>query len=222
MTGSISDEGTARVYSGSGSGLKAGFDWKGEGGQTLSWYGQSVGTAGDVNGDGYAEVIIGAPQYNKNEIDEGQASVYFGNGGPGVSLRPRQQNRVNEPIARLGKSEAMDRFDVRMAARTPFGRGGFRLEAEVKPLGVRLTGSQTVLLGFYHHPPSGTDLILRLTDLAADTPYHWRVRWRYNPATTPFMPASRWVTMPWNGWNEQDLRTGGSRVMLPLVIRDSD
>jgi hypothetical protein len=222
MTASVSDEGVARVYSGSGSGLKASYAWKGEGGQTLPWYGQSVGSAGDVNGDGYADVIIGAPQYNKNKINEGQASVYFGNGGPGVSLRPRQQNRVNEPIARLGKSEAIDRFDVRMAARTPFGRGGLRLEAEVKPLGVRLNGSQTVLLGFYHYPPPGADLYLRLTDLSADTPYHWRVRWRYNPATTPFMPASRWVTIPWNGWNEQDLRTGGSRVMLPLVIRNFD
>ena len=38
--------------------------------------------------------------------------------------------------------------------------------------------------------------------------------------TTPFLPASRWVTVPWNGWNEMDLRTAGSRVALPLVLRN--
>ncbi len=42
--------------------------------------------------------------------------------------------------------------------------------------------------------------------------YHWRLRTLYNPATTPFMPASRWVTIPWNGWNETDLRTMGSQI----------
>jgi hypothetical protein len=52
------------------------------------------------------------------------------------------------------------------------------------------------------------------------TPYHWRLRTLYNPATTPFMPASRWVTVPWNGWNEEDLRTTGARIFLPLVLRN--
>ena len=59
-----------------------------------------------------------------------------------------------------------------------------------------------------------------MADLHADMPYHWQVRWRYNPATTPFMPGSRWLTMPWNGRNEQDLRTGGTRIQLPLVLRN--
>jgi hypothetical protein len=36
------------------------------------------------------------------------------------------------------------------------------------------------------------------------------------------MPASRWLTMPWNGWNEQDLRTGGAIIFLPLILRNYD
>ena len=36
------------------------------------------------------------------------------------------------------------------------------------------------------------------------------------------MPASRWVTVPWNGWNEQDLRTGGGLALLPIVLNDYD
>ncbi len=44
--------------------------------------------------------------------------------------------------------------------------------------------------------------------LSADTLYHWRVRLLYHPATTPFQQYSRWITNPWNGWNEARLRTG--------------
>jgi hypothetical protein len=218
------NEGGASLYHGSPGGLKSSRSWHGQGDQAFAHYGYSVGTAGDVNGDGYADVIVGAPHYQRSgdKLDEGQAYLYYGNGGPGVSLRPRQQDMVNQPIAHLGQSEAWDRFDIRMAARTPFGRGGVRLEAEVKPLGVRFTGSQTLMLFFYHYLPSGTDLYQRPTGLAADMSYHWRVRWRYDPATTPWMPASRWVTVPWNGWNEADLRTGGSRIVLPLALRNYD
>jgi hypothetical protein len=34
--------------------------------------------AGDVNGDGYADVIVGAPRYNDDQTDEGRAYVYYG------------------------------------------------------------------------------------------------------------------------------------------------
>jgi hypothetical protein len=47
------------------------------------------------------------------------------------------------------------------------------------------------------------------------------MRLRYDPATTPFVLASRWITRPWNGWNETDLRTvAGTHVVLPLVLRN--
>jgi hypothetical protein len=62
---------------------------------------------------------------------------------------------------------------------------------------------------------------MSFSHLSAGTPYHWRVRLHYDPATTPFMPTSRWLTMPWNGWNETDLRTAtATRVLLPLVLRN--
>jgi hypothetical protein len=36
------------------------------------------------------------------------------------------------------------------------------------------------------------------------------------------MPAGRWSTVPWDGCNEQDLRTGGSRTHLPMLLRRYD
>ena len=44
----------------------------------LATFGSSVATAGDVNGDGYADVIVGAPFYDNGQTDEGQAVVYLG------------------------------------------------------------------------------------------------------------------------------------------------
>ena len=43
--------------------------------------GRSVAGAGDVNGDGYADVIVGAPT-TRGGADAGAAYVYFG--GPGA------------------------------------------------------------------------------------------------------------------------------------------
>ena len=63
-----------------------------------------------------------------------------------------------------------------------------------------------------------------VSGLSAGTAYHWRMRLRYHPVTTPFQQRSRWVTMPWNGWQEQDLRIApsvGHDIYLPLVLRDS-
>jgi len=41
-------------------------------------FGISVGTAGDVNGNGYADVIVGAFRFDNGETDEGRAYVYHG------------------------------------------------------------------------------------------------------------------------------------------------
>ena len=49
-------------------------------GQALSEFGYSVATAGDVNGDGFSDVIVGAPSYDNGESDEGAAFVYHGSG----------------------------------------------------------------------------------------------------------------------------------------------
>ncbi len=44
-----------------------------------SWFGAAVGLAGDVNGDGFDDVIVGAPQYSYREIyGEGAAFVFTG------------------------------------------------------------------------------------------------------------------------------------------------
>ena len=71
-------EGKAYVYHGTSTGLKTYRDWYDEGDQASGRYGNSVATAGDVNGDGCSDLIVGAYYYNNGSISEGFAFVYHG------------------------------------------------------------------------------------------------------------------------------------------------
>jgi len=55
---------------------------------------------------------------------------------------------------------------------------------------------------------TGGSLEQLVSSLVPGTRYHWRVRLVYDPASVPFVKRSRWVTMPWGGWQEAMLRTG--------------
>jgi len=72
------DEGIARVYLGSPTGPAAVAAWTAEGNQGGALFGFSVSAAGDVNGDGFGDVIVGAPRFDNGEFDEGRAFVYLG------------------------------------------------------------------------------------------------------------------------------------------------
>jgi hypothetical protein len=72
------DEGRAFVYHGSAAGLSATPNWTAESDQASAFFGYSVATAGDVNGDGYSDVIVGAYGYDNGQTSEGRAFVYYG------------------------------------------------------------------------------------------------------------------------------------------------
>src|SRR5437016_3992559 len=46
--------------------------------QANAQFGYSVASAGDVNGDGFNDVIVGARAYDNGESNEGRAYVYLG------------------------------------------------------------------------------------------------------------------------------------------------
>ena len=78
--GANNNEGRAFVYHGSATGLSTTPNsTPDDAGQADAWFGYSVSTAGDVNGDGYSDVIIGAYKYDDGaNADEGRAFVYHG------------------------------------------------------------------------------------------------------------------------------------------------
>ncbi len=81
------DEGAAFLYYGSPTGLSSTPDWTGESNQDWAYYGYSVATAGDVNGDGYSDVIISAYKYDNLATDVGAVFLYYGSQS-GLSSTP--------------------------------------------------------------------------------------------------------------------------------------
>ncbi len=203
------DEGRAYVYLGSASGLAASPAWTAESNQATANFGWSVASAGDVNGDGYSDIIVGAHDYDNGMGDEGRAGVFYGNEGRGVTLRPRQRRADNAaPIAHLGVSDSPGSFRLGFLGRTPFGRGKVKLAWEAKPLGSLFNGAGVQTgTAWSDTRTTGVSLNELVSGLAGGTPYHWRVRLRYQPATVPFQPQGRWMTVPWKGWQETMLRT---------------
>jgi hypothetical protein len=81
------EEGKAFVYLGSASGLSTTSAWTAESNQTSSWYGSSVAGAGDLNRDGYDDLVVGARNYDNGQSNEGAAFVYLGSAsGPSTSV----------------------------------------------------------------------------------------------------------------------------------------
>jgi len=76
--GGQTGEGAAFVYHGSATGLTGPADWNATGNQANAHFGAAVSIAGDVNGDGYADAIVGAPDYADDQAGEGAAFVYHG------------------------------------------------------------------------------------------------------------------------------------------------
>lgn len=64
---------------------------------TESWFGVSLDTAGDFDGDGFADVVIGAPKSDNRGEDAGRAYLY--RGGPGTSFDATADAIFDGPVA---------------------------------------------------------------------------------------------------------------------------
>ena len=99
------DEGRAYLYLGSASGIEVNTAWTAEGDQINAQFGYSLAAAGDVNGDGYSDVVVGAPFYDNGETDEGTAYVYLGSAS-GLATVPAWAAESDQVNAQFGFSVA--------------------------------------------------------------------------------------------------------------------
>jgi hypothetical protein len=215
-------KGRAFLYLSSASGLATSAAWTAEGDQVGAEFGFSVAAAGDVNGDGYGDVIVGSPE-RYVEGAGGRAFVYLGNDGRGGWILAPEQRRTNgaAPIALLGASNSPDSFALRVGLER--GLAGFtwasglmpiaQLEWDVEELGVAFDGA-----GLGSGAPQIVDGSPRMFDelalgLDAGTPHHWRARLRTN---NPLFPVTPWFTLPGNNRTETKLRTSSPTMSIFL------
>jgi len=100
------DAGGAFLYRGSATGLSTTPEaWNPVGETAGASFGAAVAGAGDVNNDGFADVVVGAPGGGNAESLEGLVYVFLGS-ATGLSTTPHRVLEVNQVSARFGWSVA--------------------------------------------------------------------------------------------------------------------
>ena len=188
----FTDTGRVYLYYGSPLGLSAGFDPVAAGETEGDRFGSSVATVGDVNGDGYADVIASAGGYITYT---GKVYIYQGNNGGG---RRALATQVRGDISGItvqpwGPSYTRDSFGVVLQAVHPLGRGRAKLQVQACPPGVpfddalcieKISDNWTAVKG-----ASGVVLKETVHGLTEGTLYRWRARVLYD---SPFYSQGPW------------------------------
>ncbi|MFK7899060.1 MAG: FG-GAP-like repeat-containing protein, partial [Myxococcota bacterium] len=158
--------------------------------QTFPGFGVSVASAGDVNGDGYSDVIVGSELYSSGESGEGSAFIFHGSpgaAGPLPMLRQLRGDGSGLPVQALGRSESGDGFRVQLFARpSSAGRELVKLEIEACPSGTPFTDPACTLhqsATWIEVQVGGPHVLFdeTISGLSNDTVYRWRARNIYAP-----------------------------------------
>ena len=215
------NEGTAFVFLGSASGIANGSPATAaavlESDQVNDLLGFSVASAGDVNGDGYADVIVDANYYSNGESPaEGGAFIFYGNGnrtGRPLQLFQRRNAPTLKAVQPWGTSYTTG-FEVRMSRSDPSASSATKLEVQRCPAGVPF-GHASCASAVSSSWSTAATQALALSGLADGALYRWRARLLYAPlhVTQPgITPPPKPAHGPWRRFNAQsveaDLRVG--------------
>jgi len=166
--------------------------------------GQSIGpvarAAGDVNGDGFGDLMVGSSDWQQAEIGSvGRVRLHYGHRSDDIEAAwnpaPRAlQAGTSVPIRPWTRSNSTDSFDVAVLARPPLGRTRAGLEIEAKPAGTPFDGTGLILPPTWSDTgPDGTQIQTTVDGLAGQTRYHWRVRVAHDLAQGPAVLHSAWL-----------------------------
>lgn len=128
------NEGRVFIYYGSSSGILNEPISFAEANQTAAQMGASVAGAGDVNGDGYSDILVAAPQFDNGQSNEGAVFMFYGNNSDGIQNNLRLYNsNLTTPINQSQKSK--NHFGAGLYAKSFLGKNKGKLVWETKAKG---------------------------------------------------------------------------------------
>ncbi len=151
-------EGAVMFFRGGPQMLTNGPTWQVTGGAQTAHFGTAVANAGDVNGDGFNDLLVGAPEYSISNRTYGRVLLYFGSiAGPST----------NASWIANGPYESC-RFGIAVSGIGDLNQDGYADFAVGAPGGTNLTdfgGMAFVYLGGSNGPAAGPSWAIRATNL---------------------------------------------------------
>ncbi len=211
-TNGQSSEGQAFLHLGSPTGVSTLPAWTVQSDQAGARLGTAIAPAGDVNGDGFADIVVGALDYSNGQLGEGKVWAFYGNRSPGLDRAPRQMTPGGGvDIGLRSWSAADDGFHMRMMGRCAAGRAVVSLDVEARPRGTYFSGTSLQSSPWEDNgaPQTGGSFLpqaVELVGLDAAADIHWRAR---GVCDSIFFPHSPWVSPSLASRTAVHLRTNG-------------
>ncbi|GGM98161.1 hypothetical protein GCM10010967_34970 [Dyadobacter beijingensis] len=191
LSNGLNQEGKVYVFHGSPDGTKTAASFSIEGEQLQARLGWSVAGAGDVNGDGYSDVLVGEPAFNNGAVaDAGATTVFYGNNGKSLRNNVRLYNTSDMTTPINHAQFNAGNFGTGLFAKSFLGVNKGKLAIEYKGQGVPFskisiypitTSNLYSFLAPNFSNLAGTGTELKITGVKQGVSTKVRVRVRYSP-----------------------------------------
>ncbi len=228
----LTDEGLIWIHYGAAAGLGGSYNFTLRGDSVNRNLGGALASSGDLNADGYADLVI-ASRLGAANGQDGDVDIYLGGGGGGLP-RTRRQLRFDgaAPIGLLGLGDSNDYSTVTMVGHSPGGRRALiGLEVQQNYFGSDFGTSPVTTISSpkFPDPPASYSGVQGafVPDLEVKPHFSPKtlVIWRARTYTEdPLFPHSPWLYLAGNSALELDFRQRGAYVpgrVIGLLLSES-